>query len=372
MEKLCRLWLLSIARVQRSGINHILDKFGSAEAFYNLSAKEIQNLKFLSDSEKERILKKELDLAKNYLSYIENNQTKFITPLDEEFPRALFEIEDCPQGLFLRGKGVDLNNNIFVSVVGARKCTQYGFTSAKTLSRDIANEGAIIVSGMALGIDSAAHEGALEANMPTVAVFGCGVNVVYPPTNHNLMKRIMETGMVISEYPVNTEPTRYTFPERNRIISGIANAILVVEATNRSGSLITARCAAEQGKDLFAVPGNINSVYSGGTNELIKDGAHLVSCGEDVTFYYKSQLEQIKKHFKKENVKTNEYYGLSGDNNDIEAKISSILTSEPISVEQICDKLDIDISSVSTALLIMELAGKVMAYPGGKYSSPLN
>lgn len=372
MERICRLWLLAIARISRNTVAEIIETYGSAEAFYNLTDDEIKNIKFISKSEKERILKKDIDLAENYLDYISKNGTRFLIPEDDDFPKSLLNILDSPQGLFCRGKWIDMNSNILVSVVGARKCTQYGYTCAKTISKGIAEKGAVIVSGMAMGIDSAAHEGALEAGMPTIAVLGCGVNVIYPPNNHALMKKIMETGMVISEYPVNTEPARHTFPERNRIISGISNGVLVVEASERSGSLITARYAMEQGKDLFAVPGNINSTYSKGTNELIKDTAQLTTCAEDVTFFYESRLEKIRESLKKQNIKRNEYSLSSDDNNDIEESIISSLTSEPVSIEELSDATGIGISDLSTTLLVMELSGKVISYPNGKYSSSIN
>lgn len=372
MERICRLWLLAIARVSRQTVADIIDEYGSAEAFYNLTDDEIKSIKFISKSEKDRILKKDLDLAENYLDYISKNGTRFLIPEDDDFPKALLNIADSPKGLFCRGKWIDMNRNILVAVVGARKCTQYGYSCAKTISKDIARAGAIIVSGMAMGIDSAAHEGALEVNMPTIAVLGCGVNVVYPPSNHALMKRIMETGMVISEYPVNTEPAKHTFPERNRIISGVSNGVVVVEASERSGSLITARYAMEQDKDLFAVPGNINSTYSKGTNELIKDTAKLITCADDITFYYASQLEQIRKDLEKQNIKRDEYSLTPDDNNDIEQSIISSLTSEPVSIEQLSEITGIEITDLSTALLVMELSGKVISYPDGKYSSAIN
>ncbi len=370
MEKMYRLWLTAIAKVHRSALCRMLDLYGSAEAIFNLSEDEIRGFRFLSDDEKDRLCLKESALAKNYLEYIEADGTRFITTMDEDYPTMLFDIDDMPQALFCRGKFVDLNNNILVAMVGARKCTQYGYECARTIARGTAREGAVIVSGMAMGIDSAAHEGALEANRPTVAVLGCGVNVVYPSSNRNLMKRIMETGMVISEYPVNTEPTRFTFPERNRIISGISHGLVVVEAGERSGSLITARRALEQGKDLFAVPGNINNSSSSGTNNLIKEGAQLVTCAADITGRYSQRLEIIKERFDISAPK-NEYLTADKDNNDIEAAIAGALTSEPLSIDELSDVTGIPAADISTALLMMELSGNVITYPGGKYSKAI-
>lgn len=368
---MCRLWLIAIAKVRRSAISKMLDLYGSAEAVYNLSEEEIKAAKFLNDEEKVALCKKELDLAKNYVEYIKKNNTKFITPLDEEYPTALFHIEDPPHGLFCRGRFTDMNENVLIAMVGARKCTQYGHECARVISRDVAKEGAVIVSGMATGIDSAAHEGALEAGMPTIAVLGCGVNIVYPASNHGLMKRIMETGMVISEYPVNTGASKYTFPDRNRIISGISSGVAVIEAGTRSGSLITARCAAEQGKDIFAVPGHINSPSSKGANELIKDGAHLITCADDITFNYSARLEYVKNKFYSKKTAADEYLINPADNNDIESAIANVLTAEPITIDEISQITGYDTSDINTALLMMELSGAVMTHPAGKYSKPI-
>lgn len=371
MEKTYRLWLTAIAKIHRQAISKLLDLYGSAEAVFNLSENEIRSFKFLKDDEKDRLCLKEASLAENYLEYIEKNNTRFITPADDDYPTMLFGIADHPQALFCRGKFIDLNANIQIAMVGARKCTQYGYECAKIIARNTAKEGAIIVSGMALGIDSASHEGALEANRPTVAVLGCGVNVVYPSSNHALMRRIMETGMVISEYPVNAEANKFTFPDRNRIISGISHGLAVIEASERSGSLITARCAIQQGKDLFAVPGNINSPSSTGTNRLIKDGAQLITCAEDIASRYADRLAIIKEKIDRD-ANSNEYFADNEDNNDIESAISSALTSEPQEIDMLATATGYDASDISTALLMMELTGKVISYPGGKYSKPIN
>lgn len=366
MEKIYRLWLIAVAKIFRASMNKLMETYGSAEAVYNLSSEEIKKISFLNKAEKTAISAKELELAKSYLKHIEENGTRFLTPLDDDYPTSLFSIDDPPAGLFCRGKFVDFNNNVMIGVVGARKCTQYGYSVAKTISRNLAREGTVIVSGMALGIDSAAHEGALEAKMPTVAVFGCGVNVTYPASNHMLMKRIMETGMVISEYPVNSPASKFTFPDRNRIISGISCGVAVIEASVHSGSLITARYAAEQGKDLYAVPGNINSTASTGTNELIKDGAHLITCADDIVFNYASALERSKKHY---HLVGDEYLPAEEDNNDIENAIENVLSAEPLSIEALSALTGYAPADVSTTLLMMELSGKIISNPNGTYST---
>ncbi len=368
MERICRLWLIAIAHITKNDMSALLQKYGSAEAIFNLSDEEIRSISFLTDEEKDCLCLRETDLAENYLEYIANNNTRFLIPDDEDYPHQLFNISNPPHGLFCRGSFVDMNSNILIGVVGARKCSQYGYECAKVISRDAAREGAVIVSGMAVGIDSAAHEGALAAKRPTIAVLGCGVNVIYPSSNHNLMKRIMETGMVISEYPVNTKASRYTFPERNRILSGISDAVMVVEASLRSGSLITARYAQQQDKPIFAVPGNINSNLSKGTNGLLKNGAFVTESAEDITSHFSERLKVIKDSMPPEKISQNEYSFMSGDNNDNEKLIYSLLSSEPQTVDELSIKSDLPPQIVTTTLLIMELNGRVSSYPGGKYS----
>ena len=371
MEKMCRLWLIGIAHISRASVAALIKKFGNAEAVYNLSEDEINNIDFLTAEEKECLCRKELYLAKDYLNYISNNDTLFITPEDEQYPTQLFDINDYPQGLFCRGRFIDMNDNLLIGFVGARKCTQYGYECARTIARDVASEGTIIVSGMAMGIDSAAHEGALLAKMPTIAVLGCGVNVIYPPSNRTLMKNIMETGMVISEYPVNTKTSRYTFPQRNRIISGISHAVTVVEANMRSGSLITARLATEHNKTIFAVPGNINSDLSTGTNNLIKNGANLITCAGDITSHFEKQLSVIRTRISSKKCSDNEYSHILEDNNDTAAVITSLLTSEPQTVDELSLKSGIAVNDINMALLVMELSGDVISYPGGRYCLPI-
>lgn len=368
MEKICRLWMIAIVHITKNDMSALLEKYGSAEAVFNLSDEEIRSISFLTDEEKDCLCRRETDLAQNYLEYIGNNDTRFLIPDDHDFPHQLFDISHPPHGLFCRGNFVDMNSNILIGVVGARKCSQYGYECARIISRDAAREGAVIVSGMAMGIDSAAHEGALVAKRPTIAVLGCGVNVIYPPSNHNLMKRIIETGMVISEYPVNTKASRYTFPERNRILSGISNAVMVVEASLRSGSLITARYAQQQGKRVFAVPGNINSNLSKGTNGLLKNGAFLTECATDITSHFSERLEVIKESLAIENNSQNEYSFISNDNNDNEKLIYSLLTSEPQTVDELSLKSGLPPHIVTTSLLFMELNGRTISYPGAKYS----
>lgn len=195
-----------------------------------------------------------------------------ISPLEAQYPTLLREITNPPPLLYYQGD-ISLGSSTSVAVVGSRKATPYGRWVAYSLAEKLANNGVTVVSGMASGIDSFAHRGALENGGKTIAVFGCGLDICYPPSNRELMERILENGLILSEYPPGTAPLPFRFPLRNRIISGICQGTVIVEAGLQSGSLITAEYAAEQGRNIYAVPGNINSTYSIGANKLIKDGA---------------------------------------------------------------------------------------------------
>ena len=201
---------------------------------------------------------------------------------DAEYPRLLAAIHDPPPGLFVRGCGSDeLLSQTAVAVVGARACSSYGRSVARSLGRELAAAGLVVVSGMARGIDGDVHRGALEAGV-TVAVLGCGIDRDYPAAHAELARRICERGLIVSEYEPGIEPAPWRFPARNRIIAGLCEATVVVEARERSGALITADFALEEGRDVFAVPGEITSALSAGTNALIRLGAIPVTCAGDI------------------------------------------------------------------------------------------
>ena len=199
------------------------------------------------------------------------------------FPRSLGAIFDPPPGLFVRGAGPDeLLDRPSVAVVGARACSPYGAQVARSLGRELAAAGLVVVSGLARGVDAEAHRGALEANGATVAVLGCGVDRTYPAAHAELARRVAETGLVVSEYPPGVEPAPWRFPARNRIIAGLTAVTVVVEARERSGALITADLALEEGREVFAVPGEITSALSAGTNSLLRAGASVLTSAGDV------------------------------------------------------------------------------------------
>ncbi|MGH3003942.1 MAG: DNA-processing protein DprA, partial [Gaiellaceae bacterium] len=217
-----------------------------------------------------------------FLRRLADRGLRWVARSDPAFPRRLHEIHDPPPGLFVRGSTpLDLDDAPAVAIVGARACSAYGSSVAHQLARDLARAGAIVVSGLARGVDAQAHRGALEAG-PTVAVLGCGIDRDYPRAHATLAAEIAATGLIVSEYPPGVEPAPWRFPARNRIVAGLACATVVVEARERSGALITADLALDEGRDVLAVPGEITSHLSRGTNHLLRLGAVPVTCSGDV------------------------------------------------------------------------------------------
>lgn len=303
------------------------------------------------------------DSVKKEFDCVQKKGYKIITMADPEYPALLLHIPDPPPFLYVLGSLAGLNKNL--AVVGSRNATNYGISTARRLSRDLASIGITIVSGLALGIDSSAHRGALMGGGKTIAVLGSGLERIYPAENRKLFYQIAENGAVVSEFSLRTEPEAHNFPVRNRIISGISLGTVVVEATKRSGSLITARLAAEQNREVFAVPGSIQSFKSTGTHTLIKQGAKLVEHARDIleelVYIIDTPVEDvvnIQSNLSKKRV----------DLTDEEAKIFDILEDYPVHIDDIVRKLKIEPGKLSGILLKLELKGIVDHSPGNLFS----
>lgn len=289
-----------------------------------------------------------------------------------EYPERLREIYDPPPVLWVRGD-VRLLSRPAVAVVGTRHPTPYGSGMAELLARDLAARRLLIVSGMARGIDTAAHKGALAARMPTVAVWGTGIDVVYPKENRKLAEEILAGGGVIaSEVPMGTFPAPQNFPRRNRILSGLSIAVLVVEASENSGTRVTARCAAEQNRDLFAVPGNVTSKGSWTPNLLIKQGAKLVATWEDVWEELPSQVRLELEVEWGSASKSEAQASLLPDpvlRPEEALVLEALATDESLQIDQILEQLETQLTSseVFTALFELEMAGRIRCLPGKNY-----
>lgn len=281
-----------------------------------------------------------------------------ITINDKQYPRMLKEIYDAPAIIYYKGN-IEALSELSVGVVGSRKISLYAQQTTPFIVKDLAKNGVVIVSGLALGVDTFAHQATVEVGGKTIAVLGGGLDKknFYPPHNHDLARKIIETGgVVISEHSVGVPPLNFNFPQRNRIISGLSLGIIVIEAAERSGALITAKTALDQNREVFAVPGNIFQTNSCGTNDLIKKGAHLVTSAADI-------LEILE--FKKvaafaENKK------IIPENPD-EEKILAVLSSDPMHIDAICRAVNMEAAALNSLLMMMEMKGQVKNLGGSMY-----
>lgn len=282
------VWLSLAAVPGTKSLCQLIEAFeGDTDAIYRASHEALLN-KGATETLADRLSDKSLDEALRIIDFCKKRDV-FLLPYDSpNYPKRLRRIPDFPILLYGRGRLPILDNEVAIATVGTRRYTEYGKRNAYVISRDMARAGIVVVSGMASGIDTFCHRGALDALGYTIAVLGCGIDVVYPKSNADLMEEIAETGTVLTEYPPHTEPAGYHFPKRNRIISALSLGTLVLEADEKSGAMITARLTLEQGRDLFSLPGNIGESTSLGTNRLIKDGARMVTGALDIVNEYES------------------------------------------------------------------------------------
>lgn len=275
---------------------------------------------------------------------------------DAAYPRLLREVDDAPPVLYMRGE-LQPVDEFAIAIVGTRHATTYGREAAHQLATDLARRQITIVSGLARGIDSEAHKAALQAGGRTIAVMGCGVDIIYPPENRALADRIMASGALVSDYPLGTKPEASNFPPRNRIISGLSLGTVVVEGDENSGALITARFALEQNREVFAVPGNVTYRHSSGTNRLIRDGeAKLIMSVEDI-------LDELNLTMVSQQAEVREI----APENQTEALLMRYLSAEPTHVDDICRAVRLPIAEVTSALTLMELKGMVRQVGGMQY-----
>ncbi len=339
---------------------HLVERFGSAGDAWKATEKQLVALGgFTAGGARELVLRRRGVNPEAELALLDRKGITFLHFGDPEYPEPLKNIFDPPPGLFVRGK-ITGNDSQAVAVVGSRKATRYGLTVASRLAGDLAGSGVTVISGMARGIDTAAHRGALEAGGRTIAVLGCGLDVAYPGENAGLMEEIARKGAVVSEFPLGTRPEAWHFPVRNRIISGLSRGVVVVEAAPRSGALITADFALDQGRDVMAVPGNVTSDLSRGPNRLIRQGARPVESAADI-------LEDLglERLFRPEE---REAPGASLSPEE-EAVRKIISSCEPVTLDDLVDRSGMPAQKVLAVLTFLEMKGIVRQLPGKVYSS---
>ena len=360
--------LKSIAGVGNITFPALVDKFGSLPAIFSAPVSKLNEIPGISKKIAAAIVGfNNWDKVKAELELVDKNEIKIITYQDELYPAKLMNIYDRPPFLYVRG---NLNNDdINIAVVGSRLASTYGKYTTERISRELALKGLTIVSGMARGIDSVAHRGALTAHGRTIAVLGSGLDVIYPPENKKLFTDIIQNGAVISEFPPGTPPLSTNFPTRNRIISGMSYGVVIVEAGEKSGSLITARLALEQGREVFAVPGSIDSAGSRGTNKLIKQGAKLIENIDDI-------LEEIFPQFdgtivlKPPSVSNSEVIAAKPAEilSTVDQKIISFISGSRVHIDDLISSTGLSPAYILGALTTLELKGIIQQHPGKFFS----
>ncbi len=301
------------------------------------------------------------------LNWLEQETHHLVTFSDERYPELLRRIDDPPLALFVHGNP-DLLGLPQIAMVGSRNPSSGGKDNAFAFARFLGQSGLTVTSGMALGIDTSSHQGCLAANGHTIAVVGTGADRVYPASNRKLAHQIVEQGAIISEFPLGTAPHPGHFPRRNRIISGLSMGCLVVEATQKSGSLITARLAVEQGREVFAIPGSIHNPQSKGCHQLIKQGAKLVEDGQDIVEELAAMLSVIQPACMEKGMKKESASPITETPLDAEyAELLDKIGWDPVSIDHIMDRTDFKAEELSSMLLLLELQGHVSSAPGGYF-----
>ena len=284
------IWLSLSCTIDTGTFSKLMGRFSDAKAVYDASEREIADCIGYKTSDRSALANKDLSRAAEIYDFCTLHKVGMLKYSDKEYPELLRKTATPPVLLYYRGKLPDFNSGLFVAAVGTRELSEYGRKNAFNICYDLATAGATVVSGMALGIDGVALAGALAAEKPTVAILGSGIDVCYPSQHLTLAKEIVKRGCILTEYPPKTKPNKYNFPKRNRIISGLCSATLVVEGRERSGALITARYAEEQGRAVFAIPGNIGSEHSELTNLLLKKNAKPATRAEDILLPFEKEF----------------------------------------------------------------------------------
>lgn len=355
------LALLRIPQLGATGFRRLRQHFPSTAAVFNASPEALRSAG-LNDKAVAGIRRPDRRRIEADLAWLKDSGARLVTWEDPLYPPLLKEIPDAPPGLFVRGDAAVLSG-LQVAVVGSRNPSPSGRRIALQFAADLGRAGITVTSGLAIGIDSRAHEGALEAGAPTVAVLGCGPDTLYPRRNRKLAERITETGALVTEFPPGTPPVAANFPRRNRLISGLGAGVVVVEAALKSGSLITARLAMEQGREVFAVPGAIHNPLSRGCHALIREGAKLTEKIEDILEEL-GPLSMVVHSAQPGNVTG--CRGVTGLDGAAKVLLDNI-GDAPITVDTLIGLTRFTVDEICAQLLQLELLGLIESLPGGAY-----
>ena len=394
------IWFAQLESLSQRQKALLLRRGLDPEDLFYAGKKELESRQDLDGETVQALVNKDLTQAQHIADQCRKKQIGILTYRDAVYPSRLRNIEDAPAVLYYRGILPDFESQPVIAVVGTRKCTPYGIRTARSMGAQIAACGGLVISGAAAGIDTAAMEGALGTAAPVVGVLGCGVDVVYPRFNRKLYENVAAHGCLLSEYPPESKPDHWHFPQRNRIISGMSNGILVVEAPDRSGALITVRCGLEQGKDVYAVPGNIDAPTCAGSNALLQDGAKPVMSGWDVVSEYEARYPNVvakreaplvteaanapvqapiqtpvahtpdKKDI--DNPKPLSYSGMKEKLSQLseeERHVLSCLTCEPRLMDEIIAQAALPAAKVLSIMTVLSLKGLVTHHPGRRVSA---
>jgi DNA processing protein len=346
----------------------LIDKFGSPGLIFESGSHALESAGLKREAIDDIKSSETRERAVHEIEELARLGAEALTLTDERYPKLLRETYDPPIVIYCLGDSTAAFSQPTVAIIGSRRCSTYGRNVAEKLSRELAERGVTVVSGLARGIDSAAHRGALEGRGLTVGVMGTGLDAVYPKENRKLAERIVEKGALVTEFPLTTPPVSQNFPFRNRVISGLSLGVMVVEGAERSGSLITARLAYEQGRDVFAVPGNITSAKSFGPNYLIKDGAKLVQTWRDVIEELPADMKATILSAERGESRTKQIVMDEVALSDPERKVLKMLgTDDAVHIDQLILKSGLTLGELMGALLQLEMTDRIRQLPGKSF-----
>lgn len=409
-DSIYSVWFQQCLGYGSQKIKDILNHFGSAENIYNTPVSVLRESRMFTQKQINHFSSYTLEDARVIIEKCERYNYTILSIEDSAYPRRLYEISNPPCVLYVSGKMPDVDSTLTIGIVGTRTATSEGIRNSFTFGSDLSKCGAIVVSGGALGVDCASHRGVLQSDGVTICVLGCGINVNYLSENAQMRKLITNKGAVISEYPPDTKPASYNFPARNRIISGLSNGVLVIEAGVKSGSLITAQLALEQNRDVFSVPGSLINAKAQGSNALLKQGAITVTSYKDIIEEYENQYEisieyesgdvdesaiaavpvagrKTKTNFSlQRDTQVNKTNGINYNINDINMvskptapskcpegisedarRVYEVLSDDPMYIDQISEALGLAPQIIMSALTELEIFDGAEVVSGGRY-----